>query len=193
MCDGDEFIGSDPQLMELLTGEVARAFNLMRGTEDEAKRHDAEVRAAMEPFFRAVFAKMAQIKAGKLVFVYVCWRQWIVDVFREYFPTSLIVDVQVTRSLLLERFVNREAKEYEKEGKSHETLWRDDQGARFKLCRERYGPEWKGNEENYRKLIEWRFYVYREPFWEGENCYVVDNDNFKGAQQVEKILNLTAS
>ena len=48
------------------------------------------------------------------------------DVFREYFPTSIIVDVQVTRSVLLDRFVVREAKAWEADGKTHENLWRED-------------------------------------------------------------------
>ena len=162
----------------------------MRGTEDEAKKHEAEVRSGFEPFFRAVFEKMARIKEKKIVFVYTCWRQWIVDLFREFFPTSIIVDVQVTRSLLLDRFVKREAKQFAEEGDSHEALWRDNKGERFSMCREKYGPEWKGNEDNYKTFIEWRFYVYREPFWEGANGYAVNNDNFDGAQQLEKILHL---
>lgn len=112
------------------------------------------------------------------------------DLFREYFPKSIIVDVQVTRSVLLDRFVNREVKEFAEKGLSHETLWRNDKGQRFTMCREKYGPEYKGNEDNYKKIIEGRFYVYREPFWEGEDSYVVNNDNFEGAKQVEKILHL---
>ena len=48
------------------------------------------------------------------------------DVFREYFPTSIIVDVQVTRSVLLDRLVVREAKAWEADGKTHENLWRED-------------------------------------------------------------------
>ena len=116
----------------------------------------------------------------------------MVDLFREFFPTSIIADVQVTRSVQLDRFVQREAKEFEREGNSHEILWRENQGARFTMCREKYGPEWKGNEENYKALIEWRFYVYREPFWEGSRSYVVTNDSFEGARQLEALLGLAA-
>merc|ERR1719420_534934 len=99
----------------------------MRGTfggenlVEEVKTHDAEVRTAWEPMFRATFEKLKQMKASKIVFVYHIWRQWIVDVFREYFPTSVIVEVQVTRSVLLDRFVDREVKD----GMDHETLWRE--------------------------------------------------------------------
>ena len=82
--------------------------------------------------------------------------------------------------------------EFEREGNSHEILWRENQGARFTMCREKYGPEWKGNEENYKALIEWRFYVYREPFWEGSKSYVVTNDSFEGARQLEALLGLAA-
>lgn len=137
LCDVDGFIDSDPPLKEIFLATVCRVFDLMRGTEGEAKKHDAEVRTVMEPFFHALYEKMTKIKQSKIVFAYVCWRQWMVDLFREYFPKSIIVDVQVTRSLLLDRFVEREAKHFEKEGNSHEALWRDDQGARFKLCREK--------------------------------------------------------
>ena len=74
MCDGDEFVGNDSELEELIRGTMATGFNLMRGTEEEAKEHDAEVRTMMEPFWRAFFEKMTQIKESKILFVYVCWR-----------------------------------------------------------------------------------------------------------------------
>jgi hypothetical protein len=138
------------------------------------------VRAAFEPFFRALFEKVSQVQESKIVFVYHCWRLWMLDVLREYFPTSKVVEVRVTRSLLLDRFVDREVKA----GKDHEALWRDDPGERFAMLRDKYGPEYKGNEDNYKKFIEWRFYFPVESISEGHNVYVVDNDNFEGAQQL---------
>jgi|EP00966_Prymnesium_polylepis_P169618 hypothetical protein len=57
---------------------------------------------------------------------------------------SKIVELQVTRSVLLDRFVEREVKD----GRDHETLWRNDQGERFSMLREKYGSEYKGNEDN---------------------------------------------
>mmetsp|Transcript_39070 Transcript_39070/g.107655 ORF Transcript_39070/g.107655 Transcript_39070/m.107655 type:complete len:230 (+) Transcript_39070:80-769(+) len=187
--DGDEFVENDPQLLEAIKGASA-VINLMRGTFgngniiEEVKKHDAEVRTAWEPFFRALFEKVKQIDERKIVLVYHCWRLWIVDLLREYFPTSKIVEVQVTRSVLLDRFVEREVKN----GMNHEALWREDQGERFAMLREMYGPEYKGNEDNYKAFVEWRFYYYREPIPEGENSFVVNNDNLDGAQQLEKIL-----
>ena len=110
--------------------------------------------------------------------------KWMVDILREYFPTSIVAEVQVKRSLLLDRFVQREVEA----GMDHETLWRDDQGERFKMLRGKFGSEYEGNEDNYKKFIEWRFYFYREPFLDEENCYGVNNDNFD-AQELEKIMN----
>jgi len=188
--DGDEFVHNDPTLSESMIGASQRATPLMRGTFgnehliDEVKQHDAEVRAAFEPFFRALFEKVSQVQESKIVFVYHCWRLWMLDVLREYFPTSKVVEVRVTRSLLLDRFVDREVKA----GKDHEALWRDDPGERFAMLRDKYGPEYKGNEDNYKKFIEWRFYFPVESISEGHNVYVVDNDNFEGAQQLAGIL-----
>merc|ERR1712119_140746 len=109
-------------------------------------------RTAWEPFFRMVFEKLKQIKEGNIVFVYHIYRQWTVDVFREYFPASTIVEVQVARGVLLDRFVSREVMN----GVNHEKSWRDDQGERFTMLREKYGPEYKGNEGSYKKFLEWR-------------------------------------
>jgi len=189
--DGDEFVSNDPELLEAVQ-HASRVISLMRGTFgnehliDEVQQHNAEVRTAWEPFFRAVFQKLKQVQQRQIVFVYHCWRLWTLDVLREYFPTSKVVEVQVTRSLLLDRFVNREVED----GWDHEARWRDDQGERFAMLREKYGPEYKGNEDNYKKFIEWRFFFYREPIPEAQHNYVVDNDHFDGAQQLEKILSL---
>ena len=60
----------------------------------------------------------------KIVFVYHIYRRWTVDVFREYFPASKIEEVQVARSVLLDRFVSREVKR----GIDHEAGWRDGEG-----------------------------------------------------------------
>ena len=111
------------------------------------------------------------------------------DLLREYFPTSKIVEVQVTRSRLLDRFVEREVKG----GVDHEALWRDDQGERFTILREKYGPSYKGNEENYKKFVDWRFYFPRATIAEGGGSYVINNDDFDGAQQLVSILNEGAS
>ena len=67
-------------------------------------------------------------------------------------------------------------------GIDHEVRWREDSGERFTMLREKYGPEYRGNEENYKKFIEWRFYFYRESFPEEQNTYFVNNENFDGAQ-----------
>mmetsp|Transcript_17394 Transcript_17394/g.26248 ORF Transcript_17394/g.26248 Transcript_17394/m.26248 type:complete len:199 (+) Transcript_17394:2-598(+) len=169
-------------------------MDLMRGTFgnenviEEVKLHDAEVFTAWEPFYRALFEKLKQVPQNKIVFVYHCWRLWIVDVLREYFPTSKIVEVQVARSVLLKRFVERQAKN----GVDHEALWRDDQREQIAMLREKYGPEYRGNEENYKKFCEWRYFFYREPIIEGPNIFFINNDDFDGAQQLEQILNLTA-
>mmetsp|Transcript_76526 Transcript_76526/g.224619 ORF Transcript_76526/g.224619 Transcript_76526/m.224619 type:complete len:240 (+) Transcript_76526:53-772(+) len=196
--DGDEFVDNDPQLKEMLVGASKSVIHFLRGTFgdylignliEEVKKHDAEVRTAMEPFFRALFEKLKQIKESKIVFVYHVWRQWTVDVFREYFPTSTFVEVQVTRSLLLDRYVSRMAEK----GVNLETLWRDGQGEQITMLREKHGPEYKGNEDHFKKFVEWRYIFYREPVWEEaqNNFNVINNDNYDGAQDLEKILNLT--
>mmetsp|Transcript_109871 Transcript_109871/g.190132 ORF Transcript_109871/g.190132 Transcript_109871/m.190132 type:complete len:273 (+) Transcript_109871:68-886(+) len=194
--DGDEFVDNDPELKKKLVEGVGQVIHLMRGTfEDylsggilieEVKKHDADVRAATEPFLRAVFEKLKQIPKSKIVFAYHVWRQWVVDVFREYFPTSTFVEVQVTRSLLLDRYVSRMAKR----GTNLEAVWRDGEGP-ISMLREKYGPEYKGNEQHIKKYVEWRYVYYRDPFWEeAHNSYVVNNANYDGAQALEKILNL---
>mmetsp|Transcript_66086 Transcript_66086/g.132642 ORF Transcript_66086/g.132642 Transcript_66086/m.132642 type:complete len:240 (+) Transcript_66086:42-761(+) len=197
--DGDEFVDNDPQLVEMLVAASKPVIDLMRGAFgdylngnwiEEVKKHDAEVRTAFEPFFRTLFEKLKQIKESKIVFVYHVWRQWTVDVFREYFPTSTFVEVQVTRSLLLDRYVSRMAKK----GVNLETVWRDGQGEAFTLLREKYGPEYSGNEDHFKKYVEWRYIFYREPVWEEarNGFYVVSNDKYDGSQELEKILGLTA-
>jgi len=194
--DGDDFVDNDPTLKDQLI-TASGVIDLMRGpfgdenVIQEVKKHDAEVRASWEPFFRALFDKWKQIKQKKIVFVYHCWRQWTVDIFREYFPTSKFVEVHVTHSLLLDRFVDRQVKN----GINHEALWRDDPREHMKKLRDKYGPEYKGNEDNYKKFCEWRYFFYREPFWERQDgqIYVINNDNFDGVQELIPILNLTSS
>eukprot|EP00440_Ansanella_granifera_P013401 gb/GFBE01014563.1/.p1 GENE.gb/GFBE01014563.1/~~gb/GFBE01014563.1/.p1 ORF type:complete len:186 (+),score=30.02 gb/GFBE01014563.1/:1-558(+) len=182
-----------PQLKKLLVEASTSVIGLMRGTfaaenqVEEVKRHDAEVRTAWEPCFRALSEKLKQVKERNIVFVYHVWRQWVVDLFRNYFPTSTFVEVQVTRSLLLDRYVNRMAER----GMNLEAAWRDRDGP-IQMLRERYGPEYKGNEEHFKKFVEWRYIFYREPWWkQAHNTFVVQNDNFDGAQHLENIINLT--
>jgi len=71
----------------------------------------------------------------------------------------------------------------------HEKRWREDEGERFKMCRERYGPEYRGNEENYKNFLEWRFMFHREEITVDEEAgvYVVNNDNFDAAEKLEKL------
>lgn len=105
------------------------------------------------------------------------------DVFREYFPTSKVVEVRVTPSALLHRFVSRKVQN----GIDHARSWRHDQGERFSTLRERYGPEYRGNEDNYKKFIEWRCCFYREPFRETRSTphvNVVNSDMFEGPLQL---------
>ena len=196
--DGDEFVDNDPELSEMIVAASKPSIHFMRGTFgdylngnliEQVKKHDAEVRTAWEPFFRALFVKLKQIEESKIVFVYHVWRQWTVDVFREYFPTSTFVEVQVTRSLLLDRYVSRMAGR----GVNFETVWRGE-GEEITMLREMHGPEYKGNEEHFKKFVEWRYFFHREPVWEeAQNTfYVISNDNYDGAQELEKILNLVA-
>ncbi|CAD7944278.1 unnamed protein product [Amoebophrya sp. A120] len=222
--DGDEFVDSDPELNSWMKAASGKVISKMRGTfapgegdndeKDariiaEVKRHDEEVRAVMEPFFRAVFSKLKEQiiqesmpeSSKKVIFSYHIWRNWTVDLFQTFFPEGKIIEVKVDRRTLLNRFVQREIAA----GLDHEARWREDPGERFAMLRNFYGPEWKGNEENYKKFVEWRFYFYREPFWDkdadegimradvGENIFVVNNDNFDAARELEKILELEKS
>lgn len=200
--DGDEFVTNDPQLMELLIGASQAATHFMRGAFEDfllgnsiegIRTHDTEVRAAFEPFFRALFEKLKQVKETKMVFVYHVWRQWIVDVFREYFPTSTFVEVQVTRGLLVNRYLSRMENKGEK-GVSPETAWKEGQGEEIKMLREKYGTEYSGNEEHFKKYVEWRYIFHREPVWEDarNHFHIINNDTFDGAQDLEKVLNRTA-
>ena len=206
--DGDEFVNGDPQLLELLIAASKQVVHLMRGSfEDhldgkdlveEAKKHDAEVKAAWEPVFRAICEKLKQVKERKIVFVYHIYRQSNVDIIREHFPRVKFAEVQVTRSLLLDRYVSRmekgdERKDPEKGGRAGvdlKALWRDNKGEPITMLRERYGPEYEGNEEQFKKFVEWRYIFWREPVWEDpkNNFCVVNNDNFDGARQLETIL-----
>jgi len=128
----------------------------------------------------------------KLVFPYHCYQSCTLDLLRETFPggpnNCRVVEVEATRDLMKERFVQREVKA----GMDHEKQWREDEGQRFKMCRERYGPEYRGNEENYKSFLEWRMMFPREEIQadEAAGVYVINNDNFEAAQQLEKILNL---
>merc|ERR1712137_712938 len=167
-----------------------QAIDLMRGTFGEenliegVKSREAEVRTAWEPFFRALYEKLTEMKERKILFVYHVWRQWLVDVFREYFPTSTFVEVQVTRSLLLDRYVKRMTEK----GVNLEAVWRDSEGP-IAVLREKYGPEYKGNEDHFKKYVEWRYIFFREPWWEEtQNTFVINNDDFDGARELEKIL-----
>ena len=96
-----------------------------------------------------------------------------------------VVEVEVSRELLRERFVQREVSA----GMDHEKLWREGEGGRFKTCRELYGPEYKGNEESYKNFLEWRFLYPREEIKEDPvaGIYVVNNDNFDAAEKLEKL------
>ena len=99
--------------------------------------------------------------------------------------SSKVVEVEVSRDLMKERFFQREVKD----GIDHEKQWREDQGQRFRMCREQYGPEYKGNEENYKNFLEWRFMFPREEIKADEEAgvYVVNNDQFNAVEKLEKL------
>ena len=194
--DGDRLVENDPALNELIVSVSKPTIDLLRGPfGDEnlietVKSHDAGVRTTWEPFFRVLFERLKQMKERKIVFVYHVWRQWVVDLFREYFPMSMFVELQVTRSLLLDRYVER----MKEKGCDFEAVWRDAKMPNpLAMLREKYGPEYKGNEEHFKKYVEWRYIFYREPWWEEaqNNAYVINNDTFGGARDLEKILKLT--
>jgi len=204
--DGDEFVTGD--LEQLLIAASQQVVPLMRGSfEDhldgkdqieDIRKHDAEVNAAWEPLFRAVCEKLKQVDKPKIVFVYHIYRQSNVDIIREYFPTAKFVEVQGTRSLLLDRYVSRmekgdKRKDSEKGGRAGVDLkakWRDGEGEHMTLLRDRYGPEYEGNEEHFKKFVEWRYIFWREPVWEDpkNDFRVINNDNFDGAQELERML-----
>lgn len=201
--DGDEFRDDDPELTQSNIDASQKVIDKMRGTlgnenlVEEVRQHEAEVQAAWEPHFTGVFHKlkeeMVATSKHKLVFPYHCYQSWTLDLLRETFPggpnNCKVVEVEVNRDLMKERFVQREVEA----GMDHEKLWREDEGQRFKMCRERYGPEYKGNEENYKNFLEWRMMYPREEIKadEAAGVYVINNDNFDAAQQLEKILSLT--
>jgi dephospho-CoA kinase len=197
--DGDEFRKADPELEQSLVDASQKAIDKMRGTlgnenlVEEVTQHAAEIRAAWEPHFTGVFHKLKEemVATGKhkLVFPYHCYQSWTLDLLRQNFPggpnNCKVVEVEVTRDLMKERFVQREVKA----GMDHEKQWREDEGQRFKMCRERYGPEYKGNEENYKNFLEWRFMFHREEIKAdaGAGVYVVNNDKFDAAEKLEKL------
>ena len=194
--DGDEFRKGHPELEQSIT-DACKVIDLMRGTlgneslVDEVTQNAAEIRAAWVPHFTGVFEKLrAEMLATgkhKVVFPYHCYHCSTLDLLRTVFPggpgNCKVVEVEVERELLKERFFQREVKA----GMDHEKAWREDQGARMKLCREHYGPEY--NKEDYKKLLEWRFIFYREQIKEEPEAgvYVVNNDKFDAAEQLEKL------
>ena len=195
--DGDEFRKADPELGQSMVDASMKVTDVMRGTlgnenlVEEVRQHADEIRAAWEPHFIGVFHKLKEemVATGKhkIVFPYHCYQPWTLDLLRTVFPGGTrnckVVEVEVSRELLKERFFQREVKA----GMDHEKAWREDQGARMKLCREHYGPEY--NKEDYKKLLEWRFIFYREEIKEEPEAgvYVVNNDNFDAAEQLEKL------
>ena len=201
--DGDDFRKANPELDQSMIDASRKVIDKMRGTlgneklVEEVRRHEAEVQAAWQPHFTGMFHKLKEemVATGKhkLVFPYHCYQAWTLDLLRELFPggphNCKVVEVEVTRHLMKERFVQREVKA----GMDHEKQWREDEGQRFKMCRERYGPEYRGNEENYKDFLEWRMMSPREEIVadEATGVYVINNDNFDAAPQLEKILNLT--
>eukprot|EP00933_Yihiella_yeosuensis_P065393 TRINITY_DN69166_c0_g1_i1.p1 TRINITY_DN69166_c0_g1~~TRINITY_DN69166_c0_g1_i1.p1 ORF type:complete len:277 (-),score=18.41 TRINITY_DN69166_c0_g1_i1:200-1000(-) len=225
--DGDDFADNDPEFKELFA-KGAGAMNSMRGSfvEEnhefiagsgefdfhsetllaEVTKHDAEVRAAWEPFFRRLFEKLQDLikEQGfkQVLFVYHCWRQWTLDVLQEYFgPSSssfsksrlIVVEVQTSRSVMLERFVQRQVEN----GVDHETIWRE-RGGEVAELREKYGAVYQvtGNSGfAYKKFCEWRYFFYREPVWKAADNHmqVISNDNFQAEQELEKILSIAKS
>ena len=199
--DGDEFRKANPELEQSMM-DAAQKFKvmvMMRGTlgnddlVEEVTQHAAEIRVAWEPHFTGVFHRlkeeMVATNRHKVVFPYHCYQPWTLDLLRTVFPggprNCKVVEVEVSRALLKERFLQREVEA----GMLHDTLWREDEGERFTTCRERYGPEYRGNEENYKNFLEWRFLFHREEIKEevGAGVYVVNNDNFDALKQLERV------
>jgi len=195
--DGDELRKANPELEQSNMEASMSVIGRMRGTlgnenlAAEVRQHKAEIRSAWEPHFRGLFLALRQemLASGKqkFVFPYHCYQLWTLDLLRQIFPggprSCKVVEVEVTRALVKERFVQREVEA----GMDHEKQWREDEGERFKTCRERYGPEYKGNEENYKDFLEWRFMMPREAIEADEEAgvYVVNNDNFDAAEQLD--------
>ena len=195
--DGDDFC--DGELEQSLIDASQKVGDKMRGTlgnenlVEEVRQHAAEVQAAWEPHFTGVFHKLKEdmVATGKhkVVFPYHCYQSWTLDLLRQIFPggpnNCKVVEVEVARDLMKERFVQRELKA----GMDHEKQWREDEGQRFKMCRERYGPEYKGNEENYKSFLEWKFMQPREEIKadEAAGVYVVNNDEFNAVGKLEKL------
>jgi len=197
--DGDEFRKRYPELEQSIVDASVKVMDEMRGTlgnenlVEEVRQHAAEIRKAWEPHFTGVFhqlkEEMVATKKHKVVFPYHCYQPWTLDLLRTVFPggsrNCKVVEVEVTRELMKERFLQREVNA----GMEHEKLWREDEGARFKMCRELYGPEYKGNEENYKNFLEWRFLYPREEIKEDPEAgvYLVNNENFDAAERLENL------
>ena len=201
--DGDAFVNANPELDQSIVDACSKVIDgqkvidIMRGTlgnqnlVEEVKQHADEIREAWEPHFTGVFHKlkeeMVATKKQKVVFPYHCYQPWTLDLLRTVFPggphNCKVVEVEVSRELLKERFLQREVKA----GLDHEKEWREDEGARFKMCRERYGPEY--NQENYKNFLEWRFVFPREEIKEEVEAgvYVVNNDNFDAVEKLGKL------
>ena len=195
--DGDEFRKASPELAQSMEDASCKVNGMMRGTlgnknlVEEVRQHGAEIRAAWEPHFTDVFQKlkeeMVATNRHKMVFPYHCYQPWTLDLLRTVFPggprSCKVVEVEVSRELRKERFLQREVQA----GMDHEKQWREDQGQRFTMCRERYGPEY--NKEDYKDFLEWRFMFHREEIKEEPEAgvYVVNNGHFDAVSQLEKL------
>ena len=195
--DGDHFVEDDPENGELRSylRNCGSVLKLMRGTfgsenlvaEVKAHEAEAEVRAYWEPFFRLLFEKLKQRtkQQRKVVFVYHCWRLWTLDVLREYFPAVKIVEVEVQKEMLLDRYVQRQVKE----GVNHQEAWASPKAsAELAMLREKYGPVYKGNEAHFKDYCWWRYFFYREPILAGRNIFIVNNDDFSASDKVGELL-----
>lgn len=203
--DGDEFVGADPELQELLiTTSQTGTMELMRGnlnlnglTEEaryeQVKKHDAEVRATWEPFFRKLFERlkqhMSESKMNKVIFPYHCWRSWTIDLLREYFGNEgckcKIIEVTTDANLRYQRWVDRQVGK----GLDVEKVWRERQGEHMTALRNTYGPEYNGNEEHFLKYVEQRYFFPREPMPQDQSdIFFIKNDNFDGLKEMIQIL-----
>jgi len=205
--DGDEFVDADPELKELLiTTSQTGIMELMRGdvnlndlTEEaryeEVKKHNAEVRATWEPYFRKVFERLKQHMASnnmnKVIFPFHCWRSWTIDLVREYFGQEgcncKIIEVTTDAKVRYQRWVHRQ----EGKGLDVEKAWQEGANEAMQTLRNTYGPDYKGNEEHFLKYVEQRYFSPREPMPQDQSdIFFIENDNFDGLKELEKILGL---
>eukprot|EP00747_Dinoflagellata_sp_TGD_P201183 gnl/TRDRNA2_/TRDRNA2_74660_c0_seq1.p1 gnl/TRDRNA2_/TRDRNA2_74660_c0~~gnl/TRDRNA2_/TRDRNA2_74660_c0_seq1.p1 ORF type:complete len:200 (+),score=26.94 gnl/TRDRNA2_/TRDRNA2_74660_c0_seq1:44-601(+) len=185
--------------MELMRGNLNLNGLTEEARYEEVKKHDAEVRAKWEPYFRMVFERLKQHMLekdmSKVIFPFHCWRFWKIDLVREYFGQGSegykckIIEVTTSPELRYQRWVDRQIPK----GLDPEQRWREDAGEPMTVLRNTYGPEYKGNEEHFLKFVEQRYFFPREPLPQDQSdVFFIKNDHFDGLKEMGRILGLSS-